>query len=556
MKLKIIIVGGGIAGLAAATILSDISGLEIIIYEKEPQIGGQAASIQTEICNIEYSWRVYGGNYNNLRYIFTEKLNILKNLKNIEGNCFIKNNEFSDATLNFNTMISNLFESTPFKNYYKYTDFLLMDGDRIIRDYDINAYEYFDKNPIVQTILGPLLGMDANKVSLAGSMKNLYSMRKSRPSSLTINPTNISVFNHWENYLINKGVSIYKNSSVENITIENNKITNITINHNVVNADEFIFALSLKSINKLFENKYKSNTLNNMKLLENNLQLYFTINIYFSKEIKDVMCPQSVIVDMPWLPIIQRKLSWSKDVMDKCYINNQKIKEVWNVGFLDYNKGKYNNKILRDCSLEEAIQEGLMQTKENNYIKSLFAKMGLTFDDIYIGCEHWYQFKNDSNGKIISTNPKFSVNVNTMKYIPNAHNKDMPINLNLCGYYVNNTFGGASMEASCETGLIAGKNIIDKYSLKYNDILPIKHDNIKVLTLYTYPLVFLDSILFYFNLPPVIKFINSFYLLILYFALVIVIIIYIIYKLFTNISYKYINNRSRKSGRKQKKHNK
>jgi hypothetical protein len=140
-----------------------------------------------------------------------------------------------------------------------------------------------------------------------------------------------------------------------------------------------------------------------------------------------------------------------------------------------------------------------------------------------------------------------------MKYIPNAHNKDMPINLNLCGYYVNNTFGGASMESSCETGLIAGKNIIDKYSLKYNDILPIKHDNTKVLTIYTYPLVLLDSILFYFNLPPVIKFINSFYLLIVYFALVIIITIYILYKLFSNIAYKYNNSRPRKSGRKRRK---
>ena len=562
MKLKIIIVGGGIAGLSAATILSDIPGLEIIIYEKEPQLGGQAASIQTEICNIEYSWRIYGGNYHNLMYIFSEKLNILKNFKKLEGNCFVENDTISDSTLNFYPLMSKLFETIPFKNYYKYTDFFFLDRDRIMRDYDINAYEYFDKNPIVQTILGPFLGMDANKVSLSGAMKNMYaalSRKKyyfsTKKALLTINPTTISILNHWEKYLINKGVSIYKNSSIENISVENNKITNITINQNVVSADEFIFALSIKQVNKLFENKYKSNTLNNMKLLENDLQLYFTINIYFSKEITDVTCPQSIIVDMPWLPIIQRKLSWSKDVMDKCYINNQKIKEVWNVGFLDYNKGKYNNKILRDCSLEEAIKEGLMQTKENNYTKSLFTKMGVTFDDIYIGCEHWYQFKNNSNGKLTTTNPKFSINVNTMKYIPNAANKDMPTNLNLCGYYVYNSFGGVSMEASCETGLLAGKNIINKYSLKYNEILPIKHDNKKLVPYfidYTAPLVFLDSILFYFNLPSVIKFVNSFYLLIVYFALLIVITIYILYKLFTNILYKYNNRKPRKSRLKQR----
>jgi hypothetical protein len=95
-----------------------------------------------------------------------------------------------------------------------------------------------------------------------------------------------------------------------------------------------------------------------------------------------------------------------------------------------------------------------------------------------------------------------------------------------------------------------------KYSLKYNEILPIKHDNKKLLPYfidYTAPLVLLDSILFYFNLPPVIKFINSFYLLIVYFALVIIITIYILYKLFSNIAYKYNNSRPRKSGRKRRK---
>ena len=105
---------------------------------------------------------------------------------------------------------------------------------------------------------------------------------------------------------------------------------------------------------------------------------------------------------MPWKPIIQRKLSWSKNVMKHCSVNNTEIKEVWNVGFLDYNKGKYNNKILQECSIEEAIKEGLMQIKENEYVKDLFKQMGVTFDDIYMGCEHWYQFQNDSNGKLIN----------------------------------------------------------------------------------------------------------------------------------------------------------
>jgi len=548
----VIIIGGGIAGLSAATILSDIPDLEIIIYEKEPQLGGQAASAYSKSCNIEYSWRIFAACYHNLMYIFNEKLNIIKNFKNLENNCFIENDKPSDAYLDFTTMISKIFETTTFDNYYKYTDFLCMNRDRIMKQYDVNAYEYYDKNPIIQTILGPFLGMDANKVSLSGAIKNLYSVTDRKKyfftpneALLTINPTNVSILNDWEKYLINKGVSIYKNSSIENINIEKNVIKNITINQNTITGNEFIFACSIDSINKLFENKYYSDTLNSMKLLQRDLQLYFTINIYFSKKIKNIDCPQQIIVDMPWKPIIQRKITWSKNVMKQCSFNNKEIKEVWNVGFLDYNKGKYNNKILQECSIEEAIKEGLMQTKENEYVKSLFKQMGVTFDDIYIGCEHWYQFKNNSNGKLISTNPKFSINVNTMKYMPNSYNKDMPTNMNLCGYYVNSTMGGVSMEASCETGLNAGKNIIDKYNLKYNDILPIKHNN-NLLSIYTFPLVYIDNILFHFNLPPIIKFINSFYFLIIYFVLLFVILIYIFYSIYNIIPFGYIYKKIKK----------
>jgi len=43
----------------------------------------------------------------------------------------------------------------------------------------VNALNYFDGNPIIQTIIGPFLGLDANKVSLSGVMKNIYSVTDS-----------------------------------------------------------------------------------------------------------------------------------------------------------------------------------------------------------------------------------------------------------------------------------------------------------------------------------------------------------------------------------------
>jgi len=539
--MNITIIGGGIAGLSAATILCEIPNLKVTLYEKEKNIGGQAMSTYTENCNVEYSWRIFGNMYYNLLNIFFTKLKIKDEFVPLDSNCFIDNNKIESAYLGVTNQLYAMLSYMKFSNYYKVFEMFILSNERIFKEYDINAYEHFDKNPIIQTILGPFLGMDANKVSLAGAMKNIYSTTDTKtydfnPTStslLTKNPTSTSIFSHWEKYLRGKGVVIQTSYEVESVDILDNRINSIIVKSNMTSerehvvSDEYIFACSLEPILKLFEYKYTCATLEKMKTLKNDKQLYFTINMYFSKKITNRECKQEIIVDMPWKPIIQRKLTWDTDVMNRCNFKGVKIEEVWNVGFLDYNKGLYNHKILSDCSLEEAIKEGVNQVKENPYIRSIIAEMNEEFEGIYIGAEHWYQFKNNSSGKLISTNPKFSINVGTMKNMPDAYNADMPTNMYLAGYYVNSTVGGVSMEASCETGLTAGKCIIDKYGLNYNDILPIRHDR-EILTVFTLPLIYLDKLLFFLGMPPVTKYLDAFFILILYVLLFLVLLFYIV----------------------------
>jgi uncharacterized protein with NAD-binding domain and iron-sulfur cluster len=539
--MKIIIIGAGIAGLSAATLLSNNPNLEIVIYEKEDIIGGQAASLYTKNCNVEYSWRIFGNSYYNFKYILFDILNLRDNFVILENNCFIDSKNINNASLNWYNQLYQLLKTVKPDNYYKIADIFCMHYDRIMKYYDdVNAYEYSDHNEIFHAICGPFLGMDAKKVSLAGVYKNLCSVMSINTGNtyLTKEPTNDSVFNKWEIFLNKRGVKIYKSVNIQDIHIINNSIKDIIIDGNIVTANEYIFASSLKFVNALFKNKYKSCTFDKMKKIEIDLQLYFTINLYFSKKIKNMECKQFVILDAPWQPIVQRKLNWSKKVLDKCYIHNKKIKEVWNVGFIDYNIGTFNKKILRDCSLQEAIKEGILQIKQNDYIKNLFNKEGVTFDEIFIGYEYWHQFKNNSNGKLISQNPKFSINVNTMKNMPNCYEPDLPKNMTLSGYYVNSTMGGVSMEASCETGLNAAKHILDKYNLVTNSVLPINHTN-RCLTYLTYPLILLDKLLFYLDLPSIIKYVNSFYLLLCYFIILLFIFLYLSYKL---IHYIYKKN--------------
>jgi uncharacterized protein with NAD-binding domain and iron-sulfur cluster len=544
---KIVIIGGGISGLSAATFLCDNPNINVEIYEKENELGGQASSMYNDNCNIEHSWRVFGRSYHNIWYIFNNILHICDNFTTLKKNCLITNDVISNGSPDAVNLLSQILNTTKFQNYYKLFDFLFLCKNRVVDSYDnVNAFEYFDKNDVIKSILGPMQGLEAIKLSISSTFKNMYQIMDTKEYSFSPNgtqitnmPTNDAVFNYWEKYLLRKNIRIHKSHSLQDIYIENNEIKYVVINSQKIYADEFIFACSLKPLNKILENKYNCPTFQNMKKLEQNLQLYFTINMYFNKKL-NMTCDNIILLKESWQPIIQRKIFWPQKIIDNCKLNKSQVKEIWNVGFLDYQKGS-NNKILRDCSLEEAVNEGLLQIKENKYILNIMKENGVSFNEVYLGYDIWHQFKNGSENfpanymnvsnqpKLSDLNPKFSVNEGTMQYMPESQPTDIPRNMYLSGYYVNSTYGGASMEASCETGLVCAKTVLDKYNVKNDTILPIKHTNDRLLnSLLLLPFIKLDEILYNNGLPPITNYINSFYLLL---SIVVLFMIFIFYAL-------------------------
>jgi uncharacterized protein with NAD-binding domain and iron-sulfur cluster len=523
--LHVTIVGGGIAGLSAAIMLCEIPNIQINIYEKEKQIGGQASSKYNGKCYSEYSWRVFGSSYLNLLYLF-KKLDIIKNFDVLKHSCFIDKDTSYSAELSFYNQIITLLKKSDLSDIEKLLSLLLQSKERLINDYkDVNLLEYFNDNPVVKAIVGPFLGMDAKKVSLSGALKNLLSVQsvsKTGDTLISKYPTQESMFDEWEKFLINKGVHIYKNRTLDDIYVKNNEISHLIIDKQMVKSDDYIFACSITPLLRII-NRHESlrsiKTLSNLNYLKDSLQLYFTVNLYFSEKLtKDKNCSEMVILDMPWQPIIQKKRLWSNRYMNKC----KGIKDIWNVGFLDFFPGKYNNKILSECSIKEAVKEGIKQIKYSKFIKKLITQTGKKFDDLYVGNDYWYQFI-EHKGKLITKNPKFSINTGTMKYMPNTHNDDLPINMYLAGYYVNSSMGGVSMEASCETGLNAGKYIINKYKLSYNDILPIRHEHTEFFSFFK-PFHLFDKILYKNGLQPITNCTNSIFLIIIYIVCIIILI--------------------------------
>ena len=528
--IKVCIIGGGIAGLSAAHVLCRYSIFDIHIYEKEADVGGQARSAKSEMCHTEYSWRIYGETYDNLAQIIRE-LGVMGNFIPLNA-CIISNDLADSGDLTVVNMLRQIIKHGNLNTINKLLEIVTICKDRAINEYDnVNAYEHFEKNDIIHTILGPFLGMEGNKVSLSSFMKNVYSITAKSNygfphTSITKYPTQESLFIPWRQYLQRRGVTIHLNSSLTEIipSTDLHQINGVVINDNTEKYDKYIFACSLNSILNSIKNTRLINqpTFVNMSRLIKDLQLYFTINVYFSEKLgsynndigKKKYCSEIILVDTPWKLIIQKKRTWDR-YLNEC---NKDIKDVWNIGFLDYNKGS-NNKILRECSKEEAIQEGLNQLKHDKYITGLLQSKGKSFDDIFIGVESWYQFKNNAQNKLIIENPKFSLNVGSDQYRPTTQPYDIPSNMFLCGYYVKNTMGGVSMEASCETGLEAAKTLI-------GPSVPIRYHSNNSITTFTYPLILLDQILYNFNLPNITEFVSPITLLVIYTLLLIYLMLY------------------------------
>ena len=260
---KIIIIGAGIAGLSVAHLLSNYN-FNIEIYEKEDRIGGQASSKFSELCYTEYSWRIFGSVYDNLMYIINQ-IGAKNNFTPFMNPCLINKDNISSANINTYNLTYQILKDADYQTINKLIGLLFLCRERAVNDYNhLSAYEYFNKNTIMQTILGPFLGLEANKVSLSTFMKNFYSTSASyrypfSPSSTLISkyPTQQSLFVPWKKYLINRGVKIYTNSALQKINCNGNTIESIVINNQIKKADDYVFACSLLNfIHICFQNNY------------------------------------------------------------------------------------------------------------------------------------------------------------------------------------------------------------------------------------------------------------------------------------------------------------
>lgn len=536
MKKNIIIVGGGIGGLSCATALAETQQFNISIYESE-LLGGQASSKKSKLCNTEISWRVFGVYYINLGAIF-KTLDIEKNFYPLKSpDACINDNKLSPVHKPISSMIKNC----NMEQINKILKVFFLSKDRAINEYHhINAYNYFNSE-FMNLIMGPYMGLEPSKISLSTYYKFFYALFEkktdSKSTGLTKYPTNDAVFKPWRKYLEKLGVKIYENTKVQElITNKQGHIKKIVVNNKILEADEIVLALSLQSLIKMFKRNqylYQKPLFIKLNYLSKGLQFYITVNFYFKKVIiPSRTCHIYTFLD-GWMPIILKRFIETDYTKNNCHKN---IKEVWNIGLVDYIPGKYIKKFTSQCTKEELIYEIKMNLINSPHFKKFFKFEEQTWDDIFFG----YEF-DDRYYKNSPTTYKFSINKTVEKNLLNNQELELGNHVYFSNYLVKNSVGGASMETSCEIGLTTANLICKKYNI-YNSRKPIYKTKIYLKKIF-YPLVKFDSFLYAYNLPPITKYINPIILLVLYFLLLIGLVICLIYFIYQKSNLKMLSKK-------------
>lgn len=543
--IKVIILGGGISGLSCAHELARNKKFKIEIYEKNDVLGGQSRSFKHGRCYTEYCWRVWTQYYYNFyglcEEIPTENGTVMDNFTPIDQ--VIISNERKTKQNNV-LGLDSLKYYVSSKEYNrlieKFLSILILSNERM-KTMNISLFEYLDPQEqgsvdFIDAFIAPILGLEPRRATLYTTsrawqshffQKSLYTMlfgTKYPTNNVTKKPYNEAIFKPWGEYLERNGVIINYNNTIRSIIYDPkiNMIDSLIVEKNnkikYIKGDMYVICLDQSGANKIIQN---SAYLRNMKPFSN-LELlcrycnqyYFAFDIYFTEQINN---PEKIYltIDQPWKAMIKRTNKyWNNN-----FVKNCETMEVWNVAMFDLVKGTKYNKILRECSLEEAIDESFHQLKNSKLLSELKTESGRSIWDAYDGYQVWPGWFNDENKKLNSDEFKFSVNKDGYQFMPNT--KTPISNLLFGSVFTESDNRTVSMEVACTNGKKAAYEITKKYNQK----LPYIYVHKNYLHYELLPIRFIDKILFKFGLSSITSYCNSYVVMTVYACIIILIII-------------------------------
>lgn len=481
---RVSIFGAGIGGLTCAHELSKLGNYDINIYEFKNEIGGLARSSRNNEygCATEYCWRVFFGFYGNMFRVMKEIP--LNNNEPYERG--IENTETSYSTLTVYKHI-NLMDPQPLSVQIKaYTGILkgLMSCDERLDELDAEGVTWNDMisnrigtgDPSLFKTVGPWLGADRNKCSYRSVIKvgieqqilPSYYPFTSYKDYVTSRPTSDAIFNPWRKLLESRGVKFHMNSGLDHIIIDDDKIKGCVVTDSIndiqtmVQSDIYILSVPIEVLSRVMKNskgidpdKFGLSNINT--LAETCLHTQLSFQLYFNRSVSLGNKNAFLLVESPWDLII---LSYDQASYEGICEREAEVKGAWSVAVTTaYVKG-LNGKTFSECNYEEIIDELERQLFTNSKLQELIRENnGFDLDkNIITGwSKMWPTFKNGPDGKLFTTEPKFTNNAGSYKVRPSF--KTYIPNLFISTAYVKETIDIFSMEAACLAGTLTSKAI-------------------------------------------------------------------------------------------------
>lgn len=490
MRKKVIIMGGGIGGLAAAHELAKFpDNFEVIVLEHNSHLGGQAAELDgsspkkhTALC-----WHAISSGYthflnimdeivdNNgikvISYIkpLTKFIYAMDNSNHIEmDNSFVTNTNITQFLKGYKKLYK---EYPPFKDVVNIL-YLYLRANMICEE----KLEYYDKF-LWKDFIGKLspkmkrwvldstsiyLGMDYNHLS---TNVMLELMRKTQQNT-QLDPQYVfysfagSMYNllykPWKSYLEDKGVTILLNHEVSKIyhidgfntissidVVNKNKPVHVT---KVITADTFVNAMDTKNIAKLYPINEEGT--NDFTILHNiSSQIQTQVLYYLPYRLQPIGTSPTVLIfpDSLWFLMIRIEGDiWETDNCDLLSCG---------IGIFDVHG--LNGKTASTCTREELAIEcwnQICKSKHNLKLSQTLPKWDI-----------WNSFDfNEETYKLDTYEPKFSNNVNTWHLRPDFNDKNIK-NLYHATSYAKTFTNIYNMEGAAEAGFKTAKLIIAKY---------------------------------------------------------------------------------------------
>jgi 15-cis-phytoene desaturase len=276
-------------------------------------------------------------------------------------------------------------------------------------------------------------------------------------------PTNDAWIDPWVAHLKNQGVKIFTACPALKINSDNKQLTSVTIKQKEteinIEADYYICAMPVERIAPLLNDNliYLDPTLANIKTLSSSVS-WMNGSQFYLKEDAPLVHGHAIYIDTPWaLTSISQHQFWKN--VDLSQYGDGTIKGIISVDISDWDSpGILYNKPGKECTKEEIIAEIWAQLKKSLNVNG---KIVLKDEDLHTSfIDPDIDFKDKTTNK----EPLLVNTVNSWDLRPYSYTQ-IP-NLFLASDYVKTNTDLATMEGANEAAKRAVNNILDASSSK------------------------------------------------------------------------------------------